>query len=573
MPAVNNGTNEWRLLEVDGAAVQRIVEPCGIPDWLGRLLVLRGITDPEEAERFLHPSLEDLHDPLLMKGMERALGRLQRAIAGGEEILVYGDYDVDGITATVLLRRALEMLGGRVRHHIPHRLDDGYGVKAEVLEKAFRDGVSLVVTVDCGIRDWEAAARARELGLDLIVTDHHLPGDRLPDAYAVLDPHQVGDSYPDKDLAGVGVAFKVAQALFEAAGRGHVVHHFLKVAAIGTVADLVPLRGENRVIAKLGLRGLAEPYNLGLQALLNGSGVNGEVDHVDVGWRIAPRINAFTRMGGGQEIVDLFTAKDPKVVEAIMAEMNRRNEERRAEEQVILAAVASLERRAPALFERRVIVVGGKDWHRGVLGNVAARLAQRYQRPALVFSLGEGEAQGSGRSLPGVHLLELVERVADAFERFGGHAQAVGCTLKAEWSDAAGLERLGVRLHELMEDLGAAGRRRPIRTVDAAASLDFWSLDKLEWLERLAPFGEGNPVPLFMTRALETDEEPIVLAGKHLKWQLRRAGDELEAIWWGGVARMNGGPRRGPMDWLYTVRRDRFQGREKILWTIEDARW
>lgn len=564
---------EWRSLEPDPAVVAQVVQSCDLPEWVARLLVLRDITRPQDVATFLSPSLEHLHEPLLMKNMDRVVGRLRRALDGGEEILVYGDYDVDGITATVLLRRALEMLGGKVRHYIPHRLDEGYGLRGEVLERADQEGVSLVVTVDCGVRDWEAAERARELGLDLIITDHHLPGDRLPEAYAVLDPHQPGDDYPEKNLAGVGVAFKVVQALFEEAGRGNVVQHFLKVAAIGTVADLVPLRGENRVIAKLGLQGLSEPYNLGLQALLNGSGVNGEVDHVDVGWRIAPRINAFTRMGGGQEIVDLFTAKDPKVVEAIMAEMNRRNEERRAAERVILAAVAALERRSPEIFARRVIVVGGRDWHRGVLGNVAARLVQRYQRPALVFSLGKEGAQGSGRSLPGVHLLDLMERVADMFERFGGHAQAVGCTLPEEFSNDEGLQRLGRRLHELVEELGEAGRRRPVRIVDAVASPDFWSLDKVDWLERLAPFGEGNPVPQFMTRALETAEDPVILAGKHLKWYLRRGENELEAIWWGGAERMNGASRRGPMDWLYTVRRDCFQGREKILWTIEDARW
>jgi single-stranded-DNA-specific exonuclease len=507
-----------------------------------------------------------------MAGMAQAVRRIRSSLERGKEILVYGDYDVDGITATVLLRRALEMLGARVRHHIPHRLEDGYGLKPAVLEQASADGVDLVVTVDCGIRDAEAVRRAAELGLDVIVTDHHLPGEDLPPAFVVLNPQLTTSGYPDRHLAGVGVAFKLAQALFQSAGKDGVVHHFLKMAAIGTIADMVPLVGENRVIVKLGLEGLAKPYNLGLQALLNGSGVGEEVDPTDIGFRIAPRINAFTRMGGGQEIVELFTARDPVVVEAIVVEMDRRNRERRAEEERILQEIREREATHPEQFSGAVVVVAGRGWHRGVLGNVAARLVQRFHKPALVVSLEGETGQGSARGVPGLHLLEILESASGFFERFGGHAQAVGCTVKPEWSTLEGIDLIRRRLDEVVRPLAEEKGLELELALDAQVDVAFWTFDRLADLEQLGPFGVGNPVPVFASLGVEPLGSPRFINGKHVKWVLPSAGDRIEAIWWGGAERCHQLATGGALDLAYTVSRNRFQGQDSILLTIRDLR-
>ena len=543
----------------------------GLSRLLATLLVNRRMIDPDQVRHFLEPRFEDLHDPRRMKGLPELVGRLVDAIERREKILVHGDYDVDGITSTVVLRRALEMLGARVDYHIPHRLDDGYGIKREVLQRAADDGFGLVISVDCGIRDLEAAEFARELGLELVVTDHHLPGDALPCASIIVNPRQSGCPYPDKDLAAVGVVLKIVQALFDHYGRTSVIPHFLKVVAIGTVADMVPLTGENRVIVKLGLSALSETYNIGLQALLTGAGVAGRVNHVDVSFRLAPRINAFTRMGGGQEIVDLFSVRDPAEAAAIVQEMNRKNVERRLEEDRILAEIGETAP-AEAFGEQDLILIGGWDWHRGVLGNVASRIVQRRHRPTLVLSLSDQGAQGSGRSIPGFHLLKALEYAAPFFERFGGHAQAVGCTLKAEYCNRAGLAELRSVLQEYASAHLSSEMLEPELLIDYQVPVDALSLAMCSELERLAPFGIGNPVPIFASSDLVVAAGPWVLKEKHLKLSARANGTPVDVIWWrnGQVAdRLALGQS---LEVAYTVSREEFRGEERLLLTVKDLR-
>jgi len=367
-----------------------------------------------------------------MTDMGRVVERLRRARDRGEKILIYGDYDVDGITAIVVLKRALEMLGATVDFHLPKRLEEGYGVREEVLRRFHSQGYSLVITVDSGIRAFEAAETANELGMDLIVTDHHLPDEHLPSAYAILNPRRPDCAYPFKDLAAVGVVFKLIQALFQGTGREQVLRHFLKMVAIGTIADMVPMRGENRVLVRFGLEGLSDPRNLGLRTLLRSAGVNGQVTHSDVGFKLAPRINAVTRMGGGNEIVELFSLRDSSDAEAIVQEMNAKNLRRRKEEQQIMTEVEKRIQEDPAAFDQDFLVVPGRDWHRGVIGIVASRLMERFYRPVLVLSVGENDCQGSGRSIPGFNLVEALGRCGDHFLRYGGHAQAVGCLMSGK---------------------------------------------------------------------------------------------------------------------------------------------
>jgi single-stranded-DNA-specific exonuclease len=535
-------------------------------------LINRDISEPEQAWAFLNPQLSDLHDPYLMKGMDKTVARLFQAIEKKERILVYGDYDVDGITSTVLLKRALEMLGGQVGFHIPHRLEDGYGFKAEVISNAHSEGYGLVISADSGIREFEICAQARDLGLDLIVTDHHLPDTELPPAYAILNPRQPSCEYPEKNLAAVGVVLKLVQAMYEKIGRAKAIPHFLKIAAIGTVADLVPLTGENRIIVKHGLSALSEPYNLGLQALLQGAGVGREVDHLDVGFKLAPLINAFTRMGGGKEIIDLFSAEDLASAQAIVTEMNEKNLQRRSEENRILEEIDRRVQERPEAFRASFLVVAGENWHKGVIGNVAARLVERFYRPVLVFSLSGGSSQGSGRSIPGFHLLRALDHCKDLLSHYGGHAQAAGCSLKEKVCCSAGIERLSECLCDYADSVLNATDLVPELSIDILLPVDELSLEFFEEIDQLAPFGHGNPVPVFASENVTVGAGPWILKDEHLKARVQSNGALLDAIWWRRAAAVERLQDSQAVDLAYTLSKNNYLGEEKLLLTVKDMR-
>jgi len=562
---------QWDLQQPDEDAVAALRRELGLTPFLARLLVNRGITEPGAAESFLNPSLDGLHDPFLMCDMRRAVDRIFRAIEQRERILIYGDYDVDGITSTVVLKRALEILGAEsVDYHIPMRLEDGYGMKSEVVESAKDRGVSLVISADSGIRDFEVCRAAREIGVDLIVTDHHLPSGELPDAFAVLNPRRPDCGYPDKDLAAVGVILKVVQALFGEKGRQELVPHFLKVVAIGTVADMVPLVGENRIIVRHGLDGLTQPFNIGLQSLLEGAGVTAPVNQDDIGFRIAPRINAFTRMGGGKEIVNLFDIRKRGEADRFVEEMNRRNSERRRTEDRILAQIESEIERDPERFRRSFIVAHGEGWHRGVIGNVAARLAERFYRPTLVISTGGDRCQGSGRSIPGFHILEALESSAEFFQAYGGHAQAAGCTLAAEYNSAESVERLAESLERYAGRVLSDADLKPSLRLDADLQMEEISFRHCEDLELLAPYGIGNPEPVFCSRGVEVSSGPWVLKEKHLKFATRSASVPNNVIWWRNGDAAGDLAEGDRVDIAYILTRDDYQGVERLLFTVKD---
>jgi single-stranded-DNA-specific exonuclease len=562
----------WELLSPQEEEIQALASDLTVSPLLARLLINRGISEAEEAWAFLNPQISDLHNPYLMKGMEETVARLFQAIAQGERILVYGDYDVDGITSTVLLKRALEMLGGEVGYHIPHRLEDGYGFKSEVISGAHEEGYGVVISADSGIREFEVCAQAQELGLDLIVTDHHLPDTKLPPAYSILNPRQPNCEYPDKNLAAVGVVLKLVQAMYEQVGRAKAIPHFLKIAAIGTVADLVPLTGENRIIVRHGLAALSEPYNLGLQTLLKGSGIGREVDHIDIGFKLAPRINAFTRMGGGKEVVELFSADDLAGAQAIVTEMNQKNLQRRSEEDCILAEIDRRFEEDPESFDVSFLVVAGEDWHKGVIGNVAARLAERFYRPVMVLSLSDGYAQGSGRSIPGFHLLKALDHSKDLLSHYGGHAQAVGCTLREQTSSSEGIEQLSRCLCEYADAALNPDDLVPKLRIDVCLPVDDLSLDFFEEIDQLAPFGQSNPVPVFKSEDVTVGEGPWILKDKHLKMKVQSNGTLLDAIWWRKATAAEGLHDGRKIDLVYTLSKDNYLGTEKLLLTIKDMR-
>ncbi|MCS6951274.1 MAG: single-stranded-DNA-specific exonuclease RecJ [Bryobacterales bacterium] len=526
----------WRLPRIDDQRAVDLAAALGIGRLAAKVLVRRGYGEPEAASRFLRPSLADLHDPLLLAGMRQAISRLRRAIENGEPILLYGDYDADGTTALVLLKAALERAGAQVRFYVPHRLREGYGMRPEVIEEAATAGVKLVISVDTGIRAHEAVRRARDLGLDVIVTDHHLPEAQLPPATVILNPNQPGCSYPDKNLCGVGVAFKVAQALFASLGwpeerRRRLEESFLKLAAIGTVADVAPLTGENRILVKLGLEGLRKVRNPGLRALLDTAGF-AEGDRPSAGqvaFRIAPRINAAGRMADAADAIRLFLTDDPETARELAARLHGWNQERQQAESEILHQILEACARTPVTPRQKALVFCGEGWHRGVVGIVAARLVEEYYRPSFVLSVDSesGLAEGSGRSIPRFHLLEALETMPDLFVRFGGHRQAAGVTLKAER-----VEEFRSRL-----DHYAAARLTDedlVPELEIDAMLDFREIDERNVTDvlALAPFGCGNPRPLFAALGAEVAAEPSVWNDKHLRVHLRQNGRTLTVTGW-----------------------------------------
>lgn len=501
-----------------------LARTAGIPLEIAELLYARGVATAKEAERFLSPSLDDLHDPYEMLGMHAAVARIQQAIADKETILIYGDYDVDGTLAIVLLKTAIEMLDGVCRFHVPHRLRDGYGMQVAQLTQAVVEGVQLVISVDNGIRAFAAAKEAQHLGLDLIVTDHHLPDAMrgVPPALAVLNPNQPNCGYPCKHLCGAGVAFKLAQALLEARDRERarkkILPSFLKLLAIATVADAVPLLGENRVFVSLGLAELARPVQSGLRALIELSEIAPHPHRMntrDIGFRLAPRLNAAGRMDVASDVVDLFTTRDSAYARALAEKLHKLNTERRNTEQDALGEIERLLREDATVAEAPCLVLDGHGWHRGVIGILASRVVDRTGKPTLVLTHEDGEAYGSGRSITSFHLLDAISTCGDLFTRFGGHAHAVGFSLA---SDRVPELRKRMTAHALAnlsgDDLGGEIR------CEAELPLEHLTPTLNGWLQRFAPFGMGNTEPVFFSRRVRVSAVPRIMKERHIRLQL-----------------------------------------------------
>jgi single-stranded-DNA-specific exonuclease len=489
---------------------------------LARLLLMRGIQDGESAERYLAPSLRDLHSPYLMEGMKAAIERLNAAIERKEKILIYGDYDVDGTTAIVILKTAIELSGGVADFYVPHRLKEGYGMKDDVIERAAEGGIRLIISVDTGIRAFAAADTAERLGVDLIVTDHHLPGsDGVPKAVAVLNPNQPGCVYPCKALCGAGVAFKLAQALMEKRLTGkdqsRLLTSFLKVVAIATIADAVPLCGENRVFTKLGLDALRRAVNPGLKALLEMAQVptTRPPTSGEIAFRIAPRLNAAGRMDVARDVVDLFSVKDAERAREIAGRLDQLNADRQEEERRILRDIDGRFEQDPALRDAHCLVIDGEGWHRGVIGITATRVVERYGRPTLVLSYDNGEAYGSGRSIRAFHLLDALESCRELFTRYGGHAHAVGFSLPSER-----VSELRARLENYARQRLTPADFEVVLDVDDELDLEQVTPDLFQALEQLEPFGQGNPEPVFSARAVRLMAPPKILKDKHVKLKL-----------------------------------------------------
>ncbi len=559
----------WIVREQDAERVASLARVLAVSPTIAALLLSRGCYDEQAARNFLKPSLNQLHDPELMLGMSEAVPRVLRAIQQGEPILVYGDYDVDGTTGTALLLRALNLLGARTGFHVPHRFTEGYGIQQAALERAVSEGYKLAISVDCGIRAHEPLYWARDNGLDVIITDHHLPdeGEGVPPAYAVLNPNQRGCTYPDKNLAGVGVAFKLVDALFRKQGRAHQVTAFLKIVAIGTVADVAKLTGENRTIVALGLQDLPSATNPGLRALMEVAGCGEGMTAYDIGFRLGPRINAAGRMDAARAVVELFGTRDIEEARRLALHLDSRNRERKeVQQEIVELAIAELETAVVEPATSYVAVIAGAGWHRGVIGIAASKIAERINRPCVVLSIDGDVAHGSARSIEPYHLLNGLTSCADLFEKFGGHSHAAGITIKP---DRIAELRRRLNLHAAAcltaEDL------QPCVYLDAEVSTGEVTFELVAELNALEPYGAGNPRPVFLARNLCIVCEPRLIGQRHLKFSVAGPkGRPLETIWWNGGERI--ATVKNGIDMAYTVEKSNWTGETFLQLSVQDVR-
>ncbi|HEX4810028.1 MAG TPA: single-stranded-DNA-specific exonuclease RecJ [Bryobacteraceae bacterium] len=574
----------WNLPPVSRDPVERLARELSIDRVTASVLVHRGLGEPTAAREFLSPQLTSLGDPMLMRDMPAAVERLLEAVREKQPILLYGDYDVDGTTSIVVLKKAIELLGGQADFHVPHRLKEGYGMRSEVVEQAAVKGVRLIISVDTGIRANEVVRHAMRLGMDVIVTDHHLPETDLPPALAVLNPNRLDCGYPEKGLCGAGVTLKLVQALLIVSGlpvvrQSALLESFLKPVAIATVADIVPLVGENRVIVRRGLSGLRSVRNPGLRALLAVSGfAEGEAPSAhQVGFRVAPRINAAGRMASAADVIELFLTEDEGRARTLAGELDALNRERQLVESEIVESILKQCDEAPFDLDCAALVFAQSGWHLGVLGIVASRLVERFSRPAFVLSdaiiesNGEECFSGSGRSVPGFHLLEALESMPELFTKFGGHRQAAGLTLRPGQVD-----EFRRRLREFASNRLGIDELRPRYEVDAEAPFPELTDRAVANIFSLGPFGFGNASPLFCARQAQVAGPLRVLKeGKHFKVPLRHQGRLLFCNAWNFGDRSSLLQQGNVIDVLYQIEDDpyaRARGEGSWCLTLKDVR-
>lgn len=514
---------KWEFYNSDEKLVDDICEKYNLNKVIGKIIVNRHVVNDEDVRIFITPTRDDFHDPFLFKGMDIAVDRIIKAINNKEKILIYGDYDVDGITSTTVLKKYLMDRGIAVDTYIPNRLHEGYGLNKNAIDTIKERNIDLIITVDCGISAIEEVNYAVNLGMDVIVTDHHEVGEKLPNALAVIDAKRKDNTYPFRSLAGVGVVFKLIQALsIKLEIKPEEYLKYLDLVCVGTISDIVPLEGENRTIAKLGLMLIKVTRNLGLRELIKSSGYK-EIDSNTISFGVAPRINACGRMGHEEEALKLFLAEDLESATKITKELNEYNTLRQSTEKVIYEdAVQQIEKNH--LDENNSIVLGGKGWHHGVIGIVSSKVTDKYYKPSILLSFEDDIAKGSGRSVPGFDLYEGLTKCEDLLEKYGGHSMAVGLTLKKE-----SLEKFKERFEQIAKEKNIK-ELVPIIYIDDELKLKDINMDLVKSLSILEPFGEANKVPLFLIKNLKIDSIRALSEGRHLKITLRDENFVINAI-------------------------------------------
>ena len=514
---------EWHIYEADEKEVSRIKEKYKINDLLARILVNRNIIEDDKIRLFLEPTRNDFYNPYLIKDMEIAVERIIKAIEEKEKVIIYGDYDVDGITSITVLKSFLKDIGVDADFYIPNRLNEGYGLNKESINKIVNEKYDLMITVDCGISGIEEIDYANSLGLDVIVTDHHEPGDEIPKAIAVIDNKREDSTYPFRELAGVGVAFKLCQALGMRLGLKEESYlKYLDIVCVGTISDIVPLVDENRVITKLGLLLVKQTKNLGLRAIINSSGYT-KIDSNTISFGVAPRINACGRMGEAEEALELLLSKNINEVNELTKKLNERNKTRQEiEKQIYESVIEKINK--DHLEDHRVIVVGGKGWHHGVIGIVSSKITEMYFKPSILLSFDDEIGKGSGRSIPGFDLHDSLMKCSKYLEKFGGHSMAVGVTIKKENFSKFVDAFEEVAKEEKIEQIV------PIINIDAKITLKDIDKEVVESLKLIEPFGEANKMPMFAFKNMRIDSIRALSEGKHLKLTLKEDNKIINAI-------------------------------------------
>ena len=515
---------KWQIYETNKEKVNELKEKYGINELLATILVNRNIVNEDEIRLFLKPTRNDFHDPFLIKDMDIAVERILKAIENKENVTIYGDYYVDGITSITVLKSFLKDVGLEVNSYIPNRLEEGYGLNREAVKKIVEDGCELMITVDCGISAIEEINYATELGIETIVTDHHEPGNELPKALAVIDNKRKDSTYPFRELAGVGVAFKVIQALGTKLGLKEESYlKYLDIVCLGTISDIVPLVDENRVIAKLGLMLVEQTKNIGLRSIINSSGYK-KIDSTTISFGVAPRINACGRMGKAEEALELFLSSNINTVNELTKRLNEHNSVRQATEKAIYEnVIKQIEKEH--LNEKKTLIVTGENWHHGVIGIVSSKITDMYFKPSILLSFEEdGIGKGSGRSIPGFDLHEALSKCSDKIEKFGGHSMAVGITVRKEDLEAFKQELEKIAIESKIDEI------IPIINIDAKINLDDISKDMVASLKQLEPYGEANKMPIFAFKNLKIDSIRALSEGKHLKLTLKDNNNIINAI-------------------------------------------
>ena len=550
----------WHVLPP--ASNQLSVNIPGLSPLIVQLLYNRGLTEPSQLELFLAADKRLSGDPWLLPDMHQAVARIYRALLSGENIAIYGDFDVDGITGTALLAQGLSALGGKITPYIPHRLTEGYGLKTAALENLYRQGISLVITVDCGITALAEVKRARRVGLDVIITDHHTPLEVVPPAVAVINPKLPHSNYPFSELAGVGVALKLLEALLQGIGQEQQLEGLIDLVALGTVADMVPLLGENRYLVKRGLKLINASPRLGVKEMITQSGLNiGSVGTESISWNLAPRLNAAGRLAHAMTSYKLLMTTSPQEAHQLSTWLEQKNAERqrlttkvlaRAREQILTKGISPL------------LIAGDRDYLAGIAGLVASRLSEEFYRPAIVIHVGERFSSGSCRSIPEFNIIYALKQCSRLFSHFGGHARAAGFTLPTK-----NLPRLEQILLQLATTQLARVDLRPQLDIDAEVTLSELSGDTFRAIGQLAPFGYGNPVPTFLSRQVEVVNcYPMGSNGEHLRMKLRQGG----TVWDGVGFRLGNylAELSSPLDIVCNLEIDRWGGEERLRLNILD---
>lgn len=515
---------KWQIYETDENKINEIQEKYQLNKLLATILVNRNIIEKEEIRLFLEPTRNDFHDPFLITDMKKAVERIIKAIQNQEKVTIYGDYDVDGITSITVLKSFLQDRGLEVESYIPNRLEEGYGLNKDAIGKIVNSGCQLMITVDCGISAVEEIAYANSLGIETIVTDHHEPGNELPQAMSVIDNKRKDSTYPFRELAGVGVVFKLIQAIGITLGLKEEEYlKYLDIVCVGTISDIVPLVDENRVIAKLGLLLIHQTKNMGLRSIIHSSGYQ-KIDSNSISFGIAPRINACGRMGKAEEALELLLSNNINRANELTRKLNEHNRIRQETEKNIFEnAVEQIQKEH--LDEGNSIIVGGENWHHGVIGIVSSKITEMYFKPSILLSFEEdGIGKGSGRSIPGFDLHEALMQCTDTIEKFGGHSMAVGITVRKDNF---------LKFREEFEQIASKAHIDeivPVIQVDAKIDVKDISKEMVESLKQLEPFGEGNRMPVFVFKNLKIDSIRALSEGKHLKLTLKDNNTIINAI-------------------------------------------